>query len=206
MSSHTTPSKDIVEKCERVLAYKFTDEGLCFEALQTNESVDPSNARLATHGDKVVNAIISTKWTGDLATAYRSTEQLQKQILESKEVYRKGVEAGLKDMIAKSDSPVLSPGKAMATTLKALIGAVDLDGGTAAAETAMRRLGLTKFLRLRLWQAKKKLQRVEKRRAEKLVNRKRKQEAKRQGKQKELEIQPTESLASLDTLRQALPN
>ena len=99
-------------------------------------------------------------------TATISFGALKQQMLTNKALYEMGMKLGLNACILKNKSLWGEPDSRgqVATTVHALIGAVNLDGGRSATEAVVKHLGFMKLV-------KRKLQRAEKGEAERSANR-----------------------------------
>ncbi|KAK5447840.1 hypothetical protein LTS15_009339 [Exophiala xenobiotica] len=130
--------EDKVQSCERIIGYNFKDKYLCFEALLTysttvmhegTELIVRKNDSLAVHGDSVVDFHLSSLWlkTGRSKEEYTT---VRLEVAGIKNVAAICLACGLDEcaFLGEPTPNLKSSPRARATLLKAVIGAVSVDG------------------------------------------------------------------------------
>ncbi|KAF5550731.1 ribonuclease III domain-containing protein [Fusarium mexicanum] len=135
-----------VAECESIIAYEFNSKSLCAQALHTAaDSMSvcvmdgsfkkmPKNDRLAVYGDAAAAAYLCSLWIkGGLP---KRDDRVQILLLF-------GRENGLHRCINMNGGTTRVSSGMVATTVEAILGAVEIDGGRDALARVMNRLGLT---------------------------------------------------------------
>ncbi|ETI22117.1 hypothetical protein G647_06189 [Cladophialophora carrionii CBS 160.54] len=142
-----------VRQCESIIGYEFAEKRHGIDALFAYSGscrymgsilAIKKNDTLGIFGDIVIQDHLCRQWLAiGLSKGMRQWTQIRQQAASNSNLASIGKARGLDACV------VLNPGTAevtdsvMATTVEAIIGAVSLDGGRAAAEKVMDRLNVT---------------------------------------------------------------
>ncbi|KAF5607634.1 ribonuclease III [Fusarium pseudoanthophilum] len=143
-----------IAECETIIAYKFDDKALCAQALNTAADSNsvyvldrcfktmPKNDRLAVYGDSVAASYLCSLWIKRGLPKHCWTT-LRRDLISNDKLANVGVEHGLDRCINMNGGTTRASNGMVATTVEAILGAVEIDGGRNALARVMNRLGLT---------------------------------------------------------------
>ncbi|KAF5252836.1 hypothetical protein FANTH_2160 [Fusarium anthophilum] len=145
-----------VAECESIIAYEFNFKSLCAQALNTAaDSMSvcvmdgsfkkmPKNDRLAVYGDAAAAAYLCSLWIkGGLPKRDQDCwTTLRRDLISNENLTRVGREKGLHKCINMNGGTTRVSSGMVATTVEAILGAVEIDGGRDALAQVMNRLGL----------------------------------------------------------------
>ncbi|KAF7510029.1 hypothetical protein GJ744_007133 [Endocarpon pusillum] len=130
-----------IQTGEAIIGYTFNDKRLLWQAIQTSGTgAVPKNTRLAVFGDTALNKMLCSRWfalnlsKGDWTTI--------RNVAQNSNLAQVGFEHGLKACVLLNDGTGDVSAKTMASTVEAILGAVDLDGGSEALMEVATRLDL----------------------------------------------------------------
>ncbi|KAJ3454426.1 hypothetical protein MRS44_018320 [Fusarium solani] len=142
-----------VSQCEEIIGYCFNDKVLCAEALNTAGDAKsfyildgfyrqmPKNGRLAVYGDSIAESYLCSLWVQRELDKHCWTT-IRRDLLGNENLARVGKEHGIDNCInANGGTAMASPGM-IATTVEAILGAVERDGGRDALSRVMNQLRL----------------------------------------------------------------
>ncbi|KAG9255769.1 ribonuclease III domain-containing protein [Emericellopsis atlantica] len=143
-----------VSRCEKIIQYSFNSKVLCAKAL--NAAADsksvyildglsrqmPKNDRLAVYGDSVAACYLCSIWE-QRGLAKHCWTTLRQGLLSNENLARVGTEHGLDNCINVNGGTERATPKMVATTVEAILGAVERDGGYDTLARVMAHLGLT---------------------------------------------------------------
>ncbi|KAG6365814.1 hypothetical protein INS49_007425 [Diaporthe citri] len=138
-------AKARIETCQHIIGYTFRNTKYIRQALMP---LHPIHQRLALVGDKVADAQLVGRW---YESKKRPLPDQWAPIRNSLVSNRNLAEVGVRLRIQDCTFPRCGPGKSMANTMEAIIGAVWLDSKRdfGAVNAVMERLGLTKHALIR---------------------------------------------------------
>ncbi|KAK7902929.1 hypothetical protein LTR67_002575 [Exophiala xenobiotica] len=139
---------DNVKQCEAIIGYEFADKARCLEALyafpgyrQGPGSAVKKNDALAILGEIVLLQTLCQEWyKKNLSTAEWNT--VRQDVANNEYLAKVGNKNGLDKCIILSPGTTGVSDKTMATCVKALLGAVKLDGGDVDVAALVRHLKL----------------------------------------------------------------
>ncbi|KAF2203167.1 ribonuclease III [Delitschia confertaspora ATCC 74209] len=128
-----------VQGVEAILRYVFNDKEKCLEALQAD--FWPKNNRLALLGDGILEVVLRAAWYETNLEVGTYTNIIHNGAASNKALTIRGRNLGIDRFIIVNPGQDTASDKLVATALEALIGAVKVDGGDAAAATVIEYLG-----------------------------------------------------------------
>ncbi|KAI5457495.1 ribonuclease III domain-containing protein [Mariannaea sp. PMI_226] len=145
---------DSIALCEKIIGYSFASKVLCAEALNTAGdtrarlvfdgvyTVLPKNDRLAVYGDSAADFYLCSLWLRQKKLDKASWTKIRHDLVSNENLARVGKEHGLDGCInVNAGTNQISPAM-VATTVEAILGAVEQDGGREALGKVMNQLGL----------------------------------------------------------------
>lgn len=127
------------------LGYRFTDPGLLFRALTHRSFAAEHNERLELLGDSVLNLAVTTLLYQRLDSHNEGElSRTRANLVKQDALHRQALALGLPELLRLGEGEARSGGRQrpsiLADALEALLGAVYLDAGFAAAEALVHRL------------------------------------------------------------------
>jgi len=139
-----------IVECELIIAYAFKDKLKCALALEASGSGGAAvsrsfhrlsrNDRLAVYGDAVMASFICRKWL-DTRRSKGEWTAIRDELLSNKSLAKRGFNLGLDRCVNLNLGAFQVSEKTMATTMEAILGAVQLDGGDEVLALVMVHLG-----------------------------------------------------------------
>jgi ribonuclease-3 len=133
------------ERLQQDLGYRFAEHALLAQALTHRSHGSPHNERLEFLGDSVLNCVIAAELFARFgALPEGDLSRLRARLVRQEALHQLAQDLGVGEHLRLGEGELKSGGSErpsiLADALEALIGAIFLDGGFAAARDAVRRL------------------------------------------------------------------
>ncbi|KAH7135180.1 ribonuclease III domain-containing protein [Dendryphion nanum] len=148
-----------IARVEQIIGYTFNNRLLCVEALQMSapqqivfldkkNHIVEYNKRLAILGDLTLDKVLGKMWYErqnqfGLGLSLENWSTIRFDLTANKSLAKRGRELGIDSCILRNDGTSTVSDMMVATTIEAVIGAVDQDGGEGAVQKVMNKIGLT---------------------------------------------------------------